>query len=67
LLSSTVFIRPGAAGTRGTLGAALRREASAGAQGTRASPEAALSWEVRTGAVVTRGTPGAAMRSLGAA
>jgi hypothetical protein len=57
LLGSTVFIRPGAAGTRGAPGAALRWEASAGAQGTRAGPGAALSREVGTGAAVTRGAP----------
>jgi hypothetical protein len=45
LLSSTIFIRPGAAGTRGAPGAALRREAGAGVQGTRAGPRAAGRWE----------------------
>jgi hypothetical protein len=57
LLGSTVFIRPGAVGTRGAPGVALRREASAGAQGTRADPEAALSREVGTGASGTRSAP----------
>jgi hypothetical protein len=50
LLDSTVFIRPGAAGTRGAPGAILRWEAGAGAHETRADPEAALSREVGTGA-----------------
>jgi hypothetical protein len=58
-----VFIWPEAAGTRGALGAALRREVGAGAQGTRGGPEAALSREVGTGATGTRGAPGAALRS----
>jgi hypothetical protein len=61
LLGSTVFIRPGAAGTRGALEVVLRREAGAGAHGTRAGPGAALSQEVGTGATVTRGAPGAAL------
>jgi hypothetical protein len=50
LLGSTVFIWPRAVGTRGTPGAALRREVGAGAQGTCAGPGAALSQEVGTGA-----------------
>jgi hypothetical protein len=58
LLGSTVFIRPGAAVTHGTLGAVLLREAGAGAHGTRAGPGAVLSREVATGAAVTRGAPG---------
>jgi hypothetical protein len=43
LLSSTVFIQPGAAGTRGTPGAALHQEAGVGAQRTHAGPGAVLS------------------------
>jgi hypothetical protein len=57
-----VFIWPEAAGTRGALRAALRREVGAGAQGTRGGPEAALSREVETGAAGTRDAPGAALR-----
>jgi hypothetical protein len=67
LLGSTVFIRPGAAGTRGTPRAALHQEAGAGAQGARADPRAALSREVGTEAAGTRGAPGAALRGPGAA
>jgi hypothetical protein len=61
LLSSTVFIRPGAAGTRGAPGATLRWEADAGAHGTRAGPGAALSWEVGTGAAAPPELPCAAL------
>jgi hypothetical protein len=45
LLGSTVFIQPGAAGTRGAPGAALHRKAGTGAVGTRGTLGAAGSWE----------------------
>jgi hypothetical protein len=57
-----VFIWPGAAGTRSTPGATLRREAGAGAQGTHGSPGAAISREVGTRAAGTHGAPGGALR-----
>jgi hypothetical protein len=61
-----VFIRLGAAVTRGAPGAALCWEVGAGAHGTRAGPEAALSWEVGIKAAVTRGALGAVLRGSGA-
>jgi hypothetical protein len=51
----------GATGTRGTLGAALRREVGAGAAVMRGGPGAALSREVGAGAIGTHGTLGVAL------
>jgi hypothetical protein len=50
-----------AAGTRDTLGAALRREVGAAAAGTRDAPGAALCREAGAGAQATCGGPGAAL------
>jgi hypothetical protein len=67
LLGSTVFIQPGAAGTRGAPGAALHRKVGTGAVGTLGTLGAALSRELGTGATGTRGAPGAALhREAGA-
>jgi hypothetical protein len=43
LLDPMFFLLPGAAGTRGTTGAVLHREAGAGAHGTRAGFDATFS------------------------
>jgi hypothetical protein len=52
-------VEAGAAGTRGTPRASLRREVGAGAETTHAAPGAPLSRQVGAGAVGTCGAPGA--------
>jgi hypothetical protein len=64
-VSPVTYIRrevgAGAAGTRGTPGAALRREVGIGATTTRGGPGAALSREVGAGAARTPSGPGAVL------